>query len=173
MKKVLKYAGYLVAILLLVISVLLLYVRMALPNVPAPELTIDVTEERIKRGDYLANSVAVCMDCHSKRDWAKFSAPLTPGTLGMGGDRFDQAMGMPGIFYAKNITPAGIARYTDGELYRVITSGVTKEGKAMFPFMPSSIIAAWTRKIFIASLRICVRLNHLRTKCLILNRTSP
>ncbi len=136
MKNVIKYAGYLVAVLLLGIMVLLLYVRMALPNVPAQEVTIDLTEERIKRGEYLANSVAVCMDCHSKRDWGKFSAPLTPGTLGMGGDRFDQAIGMPGIFYAKNITPTGIARYTDGELYRVITSGVTKEGKAMFPFMP-------------------------------------
>jgi hypothetical protein len=43
---------------------------------------------------------------------------------------------MPGVFYAKNITPAGIGRYTDGELFRLITSGVTKEGRAMFPLMP-------------------------------------
>ncbi len=136
MKKVIKYFGYLVVVLLLGVAILLLYVKMALPNVPATDLTIEYTQERIKRGEYLANSVTVCMDCHSKRDWVKFSAPLTPGTLGMGGDRFDQAMGMPGVFYAKNITPSGIGRYTDGELYRVITSGVTKEGKAMFPFMP-------------------------------------
>jgi len=116
---------------------LMSYVSIALPDVPEPEdLKIDYTQERIERGRYLANSVTVCMDCHSKRDWTKFSFPLTPQTLGMGGDRFDQSLGFPGVFYAKNITPAGISRYTDGELYRVITSGVTKEGRAIFPIMP-------------------------------------
>ncbi len=76
------------------------------------------------------------MDCHSTRDWSKFSGPLKPGTLGQGGERFDHSMGLPGVFYSKNITPAAISRYTDGELYRVITTGVTKEGRAMFPLMP-------------------------------------
>ena len=55
----------------------------------------------------------------------------------MGGDVFDQKFGFPGKYYAKNITPEGISRYTDGELFRVITTGVTKEGKALFPVMPS------------------------------------
>jgi hypothetical protein len=76
------------------------------------------------------------MDCHATRDWSKFSGPPTPGTLGKGGDRFDQTVGLPGVYYAKNITPHGISRYTDGELYRVITTGVNKEGEAMFPLMP-------------------------------------
>jgi mono/diheme cytochrome c family protein len=43
---------------------------------------------------------------------------------------------MPGVYTAKNITPHGISRYTDGELFRVITTGVTKEGNALFPIMP-------------------------------------
>lgn len=136
MKKTLKYLGYFIVVFVLGVSALLLYVRMALPNVPVEDLTIEYTQERIQRGQYLANSVTVCMDCHSTRDWSKFSAPPTPGTTGAGGDRFDQTMGFPGVFYAKNITPLGISRYTDGELYRVITSGVNKEGKAMFPVMP-------------------------------------
>ena len=137
MKKALKYFGYFVAILVLGIAALLLYVRMALPNVgDAEDLTIEYTEARIARGEYLANSVAVCIDCHSERDWTKFSGPITPGTLGKGGDRFDQSMGLPGVYYAKNITPTGISRYTDGELFRLITTGVTKEGRAMFPLMP-------------------------------------
>lgn len=135
--KILKYIGYFVVVVLLAVSALLLYVRMALPDVGnAEDLTFEYTEERIARGEYLANSVTVCMDCHSKRDWGKFSAPLTEGTLGMGGDRFDQSMGLPGVYYAKNITPTGISRYTDGELFRLITTGVTKEGRAMFPLMP-------------------------------------
>ncbi len=137
MKTILKYVGYLIAFVLLVIAGVLSYVKLALPNVGDPEdLKLDYTSERIERGRYLANSVTVCMDCHSKRDWSKFSGPLTEGTLGMGGDVFDQSMGLPGVFYARNITPAGIQRYTDGELFRLITTGVTKEGRAMFPLMP-------------------------------------
>lgn len=135
--KILKFVGYALALLIIAAAVLLTYVKVGLPNVGDPEdLKIEYTEERIERGRYLANSVTVCMDCHSKRDWGKFSGPITPGTVGAGGDRFDQTVGMPGVFFAKNITPAGISRYTDGELYRVITTGVTKEGRAMFPLMP-------------------------------------
>jgi len=135
--KILKYVGYALLVVAIAIAAVLTYVKVGLPDVgEAPEITIDYTPERIERGRYLANSVTVCMDCHSKRDYSKFSGPLTEGTLGMGGDRFDQTVGMPGVFYARNITPAGISRYTDGELFRLITTGVTKEGRAMFPLMP-------------------------------------
>jgi len=132
-----KVALWILGIVVLIVVVALLYVKIALPNVgPAPELTIERTPERIARGEYLANHVALCMDCHSKRDWSRFSGPPTPGTIGMGGDVFDQKFGFPGVYYAKNITPEGISRYTDGELFRVITTGVSKEGKALFPVMP-------------------------------------
>jgi Cytochrome c len=137
MKKLFKILGYLLLLIIVLAGAFLTYIRMALPNVGAAEdITVEPTSERIERGRYLANSVTVCMDCHSTRDWSKFSGPLTEGTLGKGGDRFDQSLGMPGVFYARNITPEGIARYTDGELFRVITTGVTKEGRAMFPLMP-------------------------------------
>jgi len=137
MKKILKYVGYVLALLLVVVAGLLSYVKLALPNVgEAEDLKIEYTPERIERGRYLANSVTVCMDCHSKRDYTKFSGPLTEGTLGMGGERFDQTVGLPGVFYARNITSEGISRYSDGELFRLITTGVTKEGRAIFPIMP-------------------------------------
>jgi hypothetical protein len=137
MKKVIKIAGYIVLVLVVAVAGLLTYVKAALPDVGEPEdLTIEYTPERIERGRYLANSVCVCMDCHSTRDFTKFSGPLVEGTLGKGGDRFDQTVGMPGVFFPKNITPEGISRYTDGELFRVITAGVTKEGRPMFPLMP-------------------------------------
>jgi hypothetical protein len=61
---------------------------------------------------------------------------LVAGSFGKGGELFDEKFDFPGSFRARNITPAGISRYTDGELFRVITTGVTKEGKAMFPVMP-------------------------------------
>jgi mono/diheme cytochrome c family protein len=137
MRLALKIVGTLLILAVLTVSAVIAYVAFALPDVGEPEdLQIEYTAERIERGRYLAHSTTVCMDCHSTRDWTKFSGPIAPGTLGMGGERFDQTVGMPGVFYARNITPAGIARYTDGELFRVITSGVTKEGRAMFPLMP-------------------------------------
>lgn len=137
MKKLLKIFGYLLLVLFIAVGALLTYVKAALPDVgAAEELTIEYTPARIERGRYLANCVTVCIDCHSTRDWTKFSGPITEGTLGKGGDRFDQNAGLPGVFVAKNITPEGIQRYTDGELFRVITTGVNKEGKAMFPLMP-------------------------------------
>ncbi|MCU0356662.1 MAG: c-type cytochrome [Cyclobacteriaceae bacterium] len=137
MNKLLKVVVYVVLALVLVVSVVVGYVSTALPDVgPAEDLKIDYTTERIERGHYLAHAVMLCMDCHAMRDWSKYSGPPIPGTLGAGGDVFDQSVGFPGVFYARNITPAGISRYTDGELYRVITTGVTREGKALFPVMP-------------------------------------
>lgn len=137
MKKFLKFLGIAVLAILVVFGGVVTYVAFAFPDVgDAPDLKVEATAERIERGRYLANAVSVCMDCHSKRDWNKFSGPLVPHTLGQGGERFDQSQGFPGVYFSKNITPAGISRYSDGELFRVITTGVTKEGKAMFPVMP-------------------------------------
>jgi hypothetical protein len=137
MNKIVKYITYFVVFLILALVAILSYVSAAMPNVgPAEDLTIDYTQERIDRGRYLANAVMLCMDCHAERDWTKFSGPPKAGTTGAGGDRFDASMGFPGVFYAKNITPYSIRHYTDGELYRVITTGVNKDGKAMFPIMP-------------------------------------
>ena len=137
MKKFKKVVGWLFIILLVIIIASVSYIKLALPNVgAAPVMKIEATPERVARGEYLANHVTICIDCHSKRDWTRFSGPLTDNTYGQGGEIFNQAFGFPGAFYARNITPEGISRYTDGELFRVITTGVNKEGKAMFPVMP-------------------------------------
>jgi hypothetical protein len=137
MKKLLRILGLIVLILVVAVAGVILYVKTQLPDVGAPpDLKVELTPQRIERGRYLANSVTVCMDCHSTRDWSRFSGPITPGTEGRGGERFDHSVGFPGVYFSKNITPFGISRYTDGELYRVITSGVTKEGRAIFPVMP-------------------------------------
>lgn len=137
MKKVFRITLYVFGAIILFIAGLLTYVKTALPNVgPAPEIKITSTPALIERGHYLANSVTVCMDCHSTRDWSKFGGPADPATWGKGGEIFDQTFGFPGAFYSKNITPAGIGSWTDGEVYRAITSGVSKDGSALFPVMP-------------------------------------
>lgn len=139
MKKFFRIIAYIFGGLIILMVGAVAYLQFAFPNVsPAEELKIEYTPDRIARGAYLANHVTVCMDCHSTRDFSLFSGPPTPGTLGAGGDRFDQSIGLPGVFYAKNITPHGISDYSDGELYRVITTGVTNDGRPMFPLMPYS-----------------------------------
>lgn len=134
MKKIIKFV--LLPLILLVIG-LVGYLKFVLPNVGEPEeIKFEYTSERIEHGKYLANAVAACMDCHSKRDWTKFSGPLVTGTEGGGGERFAQEFGFPGEFYSKNITPYGIKNWTDGELLKAISCGVNKNGKALFPVMP-------------------------------------
>src|SRR5690554_4055662 len=113
------------------------YLIFALPEVPLlSNIKVDITPERIRRGEYLANHVTLCMDCHSTRDWSKYSGPLVSGTLGKGGEYFDEKLGMPGEFYSKNITPYHLKDWSDAELFRAITSGVNKNGEALFPLMP-------------------------------------
>ncbi|HVY74309.1 MAG TPA: c-type cytochrome [Puia sp.] len=137
MKKFLKIAGTLLLVVFLLIVAAAIYVKTALPNVgPAPNITVEKSQALIDRGAYLAKSVMVCMDCHSQRNPEEFSMPMDPATLGEGGQRFDQNEGFPGIFYSANITAAGIGSWTDGEIYRAITTGVRKSGKPIFPVMP-------------------------------------
>ncbi|MCM4159947.1 cytochrome c [Antarcticibacterium flavum] len=122
---------------LIIILLALLYIRFMLPNVgDAEEITVEISKDRIIRGEYLANHVAVCIDCHSGRDWSSFSGPIIAGTEGQGGEVFDQSMGFPGRFIARNITPYNLGNWTDGELIRAITTGVNKDGKALFSIMP-------------------------------------
>lgn len=134
MKKVL-----LTILIVIVIAVLGIgtYVKVALPNVgAAPDLKIDATPERIAHGEYLANHVSLCIDCHSTRDWSVFSGPLVPGTIGKGGEYFGKEAGFPGSFYSRNITPFNLKSWTDGQIFRAITTGVSKDGSALFPVMP-------------------------------------
>lgn len=137
MRTFLKVVGVLLAVLVLVAIGGMVYITKALPNIAAPaDMKVEMTPQQIERGAYLANHVSVCMDCHSTRDWSKVSGPLVPGTLGKGGEHFGPEMGFPGDFYARNLTPFHLKDWTDGEIYRAITSGVSKDGHPFFPVMP-------------------------------------
>lgn len=99
----------------------------------------DSLAKHVQRGEYLATHVTNCVDCHSQRNFDYYSGPLKPGTIGMGGFVFDQRFGIPGVVYAKNITPdtaTGIGNWTDAEIARAITQGVSKNGDTLFPIMP-------------------------------------
>ena len=131
-------------VILLVIGFLFLgiisgyfYIIKAFPKVePVPDLKISSNPEMLRRGEYLFNSVLGCADCHSTRDYSKYAGPLVEGTLGKGGFEFNEDFGLPGKFYARNITPSDLGNWTDGEIFRAITEGVDKNGNALFPLMP-------------------------------------
>lgn len=137
MKKGVKISLYAFASIILLVFLLIMYVFIALPNLDKAEyIDIEITESKVDRGKYLAYHVMMCADCHSERDFSRFSGPPTPGTEFVGGDVFDQSMGFPGRFISSNITPYGIGDWTDGELFRLITTGVKRDGEPIFPVMP-------------------------------------
>jgi hypothetical protein len=137
MKNFLKFLGIGAAIIVVVILAGLIYFNSAYPDVePAKDIKVEITPARLERGKYLFHNVAMCIDCHSERDWTKYSGPVKAGTIGKGGDKFDEMLGLPGTIYAKNITPAALGKWTDGEIIRAITTGVNKDGDALFPIMP-------------------------------------
>jgi mono/diheme cytochrome c family protein len=168
MKKALKILGILIIVIVMAISGLLVYIKTMLPDVgPAPELTVDKTPEKIERGRYLAHHVMVCMDCHSKRDWELFSGPPVDGTWGMGGEVFDQSFGFPGKYVSPNITPANLSGWTDGEIFRAITSGVGKDGRPLFSIMPHASYGKMDERDIHAVIA------YIRTLNPIENKTEP
>jgi mono/diheme cytochrome c family protein len=112
------------------------------PEEEEPETRLqnkDSLDKAIKRGEYLAQNVAACIHCHSQRDFTKYGGPVVPGTEGGGGFAFLPQYGLPGTFYGKNITPdkeTGIGAWSDDEVLRAITQGISKNGDTLFPLMP-------------------------------------
>ncbi len=83
MKKLFKWLGIIILVIVVAAGGFAGYIKMFMPNVgKAQDIKVDITPERVARGEYLANCVTLCMDCHSKRDWSIFTAPPTPGTAG-------------------------------------------------------------------------------------------
>ncbi|MGE0039670.1 MAG: cytochrome c [Vicinamibacterales bacterium] len=134
--KALKVLVGIVALVVLAAGGFVAYLFTAYPRVgPAEAVTVEATPARIARGDYLANHVTGCVECHARRDFTKSAGPRIEGTAGQGGDYF----GEPGSaleLYSPNITPARLGDWTDGEVIRAFTEGVSKDGTPLFPIMP-------------------------------------
>ncbi|ASU33837.1 c-type cytochrome [Mucilaginibacter xinganensis] len=137
MKKLKKVILSAVIAIVLTVVIAISYITLALPNVGEPDdIRVTLTNEKIARGEYLANHVSLCTDCHSQRDWSKFAGPIVDGRLGEGGELFDSKVDFPGSVHVPNITPFNLKEWTDGEIFRAITAGVRKDGSAIFPLMP-------------------------------------
>lgn len=139
----------LAAVLVIVVAGSVIYVYGFLPrHRPPPDLRVAATPAVVGHGEYLVRHVLLCYDCHSERDWTRYSGPAKP-PLGAGRpcmDRNTKAVGInfgmagfPGRLCIRNITPdvdTGIGSWTDGELARAIREGVSRDGEALFPIMP-------------------------------------
>lgn len=137
MRRAVRILGVVVAGLAALVGCGIAYLFLAFPKYEAadPKLHVTATPAELARGQYLAEHVGACVTCHSQRDFSRFSGPVSPGTEGQGGETFGHGEGLPGEIVAPNITHAAIGSWSDGELSRAITSGVSKDGRALFPLM--------------------------------------
>jgi mono/diheme cytochrome c family protein len=143
MKLFIKIPIILISLIVLVAIAGIIYLKTAFPKVSdAQIMKVKSNPEIIARGKYLAENVALCIDCHSTRNWDLFSGPIIQGTEGKGGELFDKNIGLPGSIYSSNITPFNLGSWTDGEIYRVITCGVNKNNESLFPLMPYKAYAS-------------------------------
>src|SRR5438552_966759 len=99
MRIVLRILLVLVILLVLAVGGGYSYLRFAYPKAgPVADLKIENLKDSalIARGSYLANHLANCVACHTPRKLDKFSLPYYEDSLGGGGMRFDEALGLPG-----------------------------------------------------------------------------
>jgi mono/diheme cytochrome c family protein len=147
MNKLLKILVFLVGIVVVIAGAGVGYLFAKYPDVPPAEnVTVVATPEKLARGEYLAKHVAQCVDCHAVRDFTKYAGPVVEGTLGRGGENFGIEGTAIRAMYSRNITPAAIGDWTDGELIRAITAGVNQDGEPLFPIMPYPRYARMSRE---------------------------
>jgi hypothetical protein len=139
MKTFFKIVGGVALVLIAIVAGIVTYLSLRKPaSRPASTEKIEVTPQRLARGEYLVNNVSDCLGCHSDHG-PGFAFPVKPGTEGQGGFVFDKKLGFPGVVAAQNITPDpedGLGKWTDGEILRAIREGVDRNGDALFPMMP-------------------------------------
>ncbi|MGZ5828647.1 MAG: cytochrome c, partial [Xanthobacteraceae bacterium] len=104
--------------------------RQVFPGAEKPMSEVDLSD-KVKRGFYLATA-AHCMECHTpkSRGVADFV-----GDLGKGGFEFP---GPWGVSVSRNITSSkekGIGAWTDDEVKRAITQGISRDGSKLKPPM--------------------------------------
>jgi hypothetical protein len=138
LRKIFKILGYLLLLVIVLFAGGFTYLKTAFPKDGKVEkVTINQKDTAlISRGRYLVEALAGCTDCHSPRNVAYFGCPPYRDSIGKGGMKFTKDFEFPGTIYSKNITPAGIGKWTDEQLYHTVTTGVNPEGEVLFPLMP-------------------------------------
>ncbi len=133
-RKILRGIGIALGVLVVAIGGFALYVQATyvrtFDSTPLPAIKASTDPEVIKRGAYVAHSIAHCSACHLPEEFAHGKALPTNLDDVRGG--YAMHAGPFGTFYPANLTPdpeTGIGKLSDGELARVIRSGVGPQGR--------------------------------------------
>lgn len=125
MKKVMKITGLLLGSVLLLLAGFCAYVALMPPrsyNPPvSPNLKVEVTEARVKRGEVIAQ--LQCMSCHADNN-----NRLT-------GKHLAEIPSVFGNVYSRNITQdkeKGIGNWTDGQIIYFLRTGIRRDGTIAF-----------------------------------------
>ena len=170
MRKALRALGWIATVVAVLVLGALVYLGLAYPKAEdPPAVEIEATPELLARGDYLFNNVTGCVICHSPHEPTVAGARVTPGREGEGGPEFP--IGSAGILYAKNITPAALGEWSDGEIIRALRDGVSRDGSALFPLMPYFNFRALSEATLPPSSRTRARSRPARARCR--SGTSP
>jgi hypothetical protein len=106
---------------------------------PLTSRQFERTPQRVERGRYIFNFLAVCTDCHSPHNAKQHLAPVVASAEGSG--EVLPFGGLPGRVVAPNLTAdpqTGAALWTDDQIARAIREGIGHDGRALFPIMPYS-----------------------------------
>jgi mono/diheme cytochrome c family protein len=113
--------------------------RQVFPGAEKPIAAADLND-KVKKGFYLA-TIGHCMECHTPF----VNGPVDfKGSLGKGGREFP---GPWGVSMARNITShkeKGIGAWSDDEIKRAITQGVSRDGSRLKPPMGYPFYAKMT-----------------------------
>ena len=93
-----------------------------------------------KYGEYLAGPVGHCMDCHT----TYVMGQIDMAQLGRGGNVYSRPFIYDWAAVSANVTPhpeAGLGNWTDAEIKRAITQGISRNGRVLMPFMPYGLYA--------------------------------
>ncbi len=93
--------------------------------------TEEALRDRVKRGFYLG-TIAHCMECHGRRP---DGVPDYTNALGKGGYVFTGPWGAVAVSNITAHPKSGIGAWTDAEIKRALTHGVSRDGRAFKPPM--------------------------------------
>lgn len=132
--KFLKWAGALLALLLIAFFIYVFSQQNKKYDAPFPEITAVRDSAVLARGEYLVYGPAHCSGCHSPLDKQALLAEGEHIPL-QGGFLFPLPIGN---LYTPNITPdpSGIGKLTDQQIARSLRYGVGYDGRPLFDFMP-------------------------------------
>jgi mono/diheme cytochrome c family protein len=99
----------------------------SVPDVPKTDI--------VKYGEYLAGPVGHCMDCHT----TYVMGQIDMAQIGRGGNVYARPFIYDWAAVSANITShpqAGLGSWSDDEIKRAITEGISRDGRTLLPFMP-------------------------------------